>query len=81
MGRAARNEARWMYGSSREFAELLALARLGLLGQHQAPFTWRSYRFCLMFRLSWPGTAVAHRPAVGLPWRSPAAAREAPLVG
>ena len=42
----------------------------GLLGQHHAPFRWRSYRFCLMFRLSWPGTAVAHRPVIGLPWRS-----------
>ena len=74
MGRAARNEARWMYGSSREFAELLALARLGLLGQHQAPFTWRSYRFCLMFRLSWLGRPWRIDPALVCPGALDAAA-------
>ena len=31
---------------------------------------WRSYRFCLMFQLSWLQTAVAHQPGVGLPWCS-----------
>ena len=35
-----------------------------------ADVRWRGYRFCLMFQLSWLGTAAAHRPAVGLPWRS-----------
>jgi hypothetical protein len=34
-----------MYGNSKEFAELLALTPPGLLGQHHAPFRWRSYRF------------------------------------